>query len=114
MPVLWTKMSVVRDKRHCFTVSAVKVGDSMRSAVVDIVDPPSEIGNFATFKEDINIGKLLASHDTAIMLALPGAYNPLCTARHIPGYIRLADTFREEHGVEATYCLAVNDKYVSS
>ena len=45
------------------------------------------------------------------LFALPGAYTPTCSAKHLPGYIALADEFKA-CGVDEIWCLSVNDAFV--
>ncbi|MDO1527352.1 peroxiredoxin [Fulvimonas sp. R45] len=46
----------------------------------------------------------------AVLFAVPGAFTPTCSNRHLPGYVAHHDEFRER-GIEVM-CLAVNDAYV--
>jgi len=46
-----------------------------------------------------------------VLFAVPGAFTPTCSARHLPGFIELAGAFTEA-GVEAIACASVNDVYV--
>jgi glutaredoxin-like protein len=48
---------------------------------------------------------------TAILFALPGAFTPTCSSKHLPRYNELAPIFRQ-NGVDAIYCLSVNDTFV--
>ena len=45
-----------------------------------------------------------------VLFAVPGAFTPTCSARHLPGYVEHAAAFRER-GIE-TVCMAVNDAFV--
>jgi peroxiredoxin len=45
-----------------------------------------------------------------VLFAVPGAFTPTCSKKHLPGYVRLFDAFRSR-GIEVM-CLAVNDAYV--
>ena len=46
-----------------------------------------------------------------VLFGLPGAFTRMCSAEHLPSYIRTADTFRAR-GVDAIVCVAVNDPFV--
>ena len=53
----------------------------------------------------------LFKNKRVVLFALPGAFTPTCSSRHLPGY--------EEHydeliklGVDDVYCLSVNDAFV--
>lgn len=46
-----------------------------------------------------------------VLFAVPGAFTPTCDARHLPGYVELADQFRAK-GIDTVACLAVNDVFV--
>lgn len=46
----------------------------------------------------------------AVLFAVPGAFTPTCSARHLPGYVEHFAQFRQL-GVEVM-CMAVNDAFV--
>ena len=46
-----------------------------------------------------------------VLFALPGAFTPTCSGRHLPGYLEKADEIRSK-GVDSIACLSVNDAYV--
>ncbi|GAD97873.1 peroxiredoxin pmp20 [Paecilomyces variotii No. 5] len=48
-----------------------------------------------------------------VVFALPGAFTPVCSARHVPGYIEALPKLREK-GVDVVAVLAYNDAYVMS
>ncbi|HEX4842317.1 MAG TPA: peroxiredoxin [Limnobacter sp.] len=45
------------------------------------------------------------------ILALPGAYTPTCSAKHLPGFINHVDAFKAK-GVDQIWCVSVNDAFV--
>src|ERR1017187_3681642 len=48
---------------------------------------------------------------TVVLFSVPGAFTPTCDAKHLPGYVELADQFKAK-GVDTVACTAVNDVFV--
>jgi len=46
-----------------------------------------------------------------VLFALPGAFTPTCSSKHLPGYEKHYDELRQL-GVDDVYCLSVNDAFV--
>jgi peroxiredoxin len=46
-----------------------------------------------------------------VVFSLPGAFTPTCSTSHLPRYEELYDEFKKQ-GVDAVYCLSVNDAFV--
>ena len=48
-----------------------------------------------------------------IIFGLPGAYTSVCSAKHLPGYIKMYKEYKDK-GVDQIICIAANDPFVMS
>jgi peroxiredoxin len=87
----------------------IKVGDKLPAGklqeFVEVEGEGCSIGP-NTFETD----KLLAGKKVAIF-ALPGAFTPTCSAKHVPGFVEKAEQFKAA-GVDEIWCVSVNDAFV--
>jgi len=80
----------------------IKIGDKIPSAtLVQMKD-----GSPKPVKTD----ELFAGK-TVVLFALPGAFTPTCSAKHLPGFVQHAGDLKKK-GVDAIVCLSVNDAFV--
>ena len=56
------------------------------------------------------VEKLVAGKKIVIF-ALPGAFTPTCSAKHLPGYVEHYDAIKAK-GVDEIWCISVNDPFV--
>lgn len=80
----------------------ISIGDKIPDVAVMVARPD---GPMAT-----QTGLLFAS-GKAVLFALPGAYTPTCSARHLPGFMDKAADFHAK-GVAFIACVSVNDAFV--
>jgi peroxiredoxin len=80
----------------------IKAGDKMPSGTLKRMtkEGPKDISTDELFK-----GKRV------VLFSVPGAFTPTCDAKHLPGYVELADQLRAK-GVDTLACMAVNDVFV--
>ncbi len=80
----------------------IKVGDSIPSMklMTATADGPKEIST-----DDIFKGKKV------VLFAVPGAFTPTCSAKHLPGFVQHAADFKAK-GVDTIACISVNDAFV--
>ena len=87
----------------------IKVGDNIPAATlmeyVEVEGNGCSIGPNAVDTHKASAGKTIA------VFALPGAFTPTCSAKHVPGYVAQFDAFKAA-GVDEIWCLSVNDAFV--
>ena len=80
----------------------IKVGDRLPSATLTLAtaEGPKPVQSEEYFK-----GKRVA------LFAVPGAFTPTCSAKHLPGFKQQAGAIKGK-GVDEIACLSVNDAFV--
>src|ERR1700727_3540951 len=80
----------------------IKVGDKLPS--VTLTQATAE-GPKPVTTDEFFAGKKVA------LFALPGAFTPTCSAKHLPGFKQLGAEIKAK-GVDVIACLSVNDAFV--
>jgi glutaredoxin/glutathione-dependent peroxiredoxin len=87
----------------------LKVGDKLPAATLqefsEVEGDGCSIG-----PNPVDVVKASAGKTIAIF-ALPGAFTPTCSAKHVPGYVTHYNDLKAS-GVDEIWCLAVNDAFV--
>jgi peroxiredoxin len=80
----------------------IQVGDRLPDVPLSIAGPD---GPQPTSSSDYFAGKRVA------LFAVPGAFTPTCSARHLPSYVDKASELKGK-GVDEIACVSVNDPFV--
>ena len=87
----------------------IQVGDKLPAGklqeFIEVEGSGCSLGPNTFEVAQITAGKTIA------VFALPGAYTPTCSAKHVPGYVEKAEALKAA-GVEEIWCLSVNDAFV--
>ena len=87
----------------------IKVGDTLPASTLmeysEVEGEGCSIGPNAVDVSEASAGKTIA------LFALPGAYTPTCSAKHVPGYVEHFAEFKAA-GVDEIWCVSVNDAFV--
>ena len=87
----------------------IKLGDALPAVTLSEY---SEVeGNGCSLGPNpVEVAKAAAGK-TIALFAVPGAFTPTCSAKHLPGYVENAEAFKAA-GVDEIWCLSVNDPFV--
>ncbi|MDH5823216.1 peroxiredoxin [Luteimonas sp. RD2P54] len=79
---------------------AIQPGDTIPEVVLKHIDDGIQAIDTPTLFNDKKV----------VLFAVPGAFTPTCSERHLPGFVEHFEQFRAR-GIEVA-CLAVNDPFV--
>ena len=60
--------------------------------------------------KDVTVGEIFKGKKV-VVFAVPGAFTPTCSMKHLPGFLEQAAAIRAK-GVDEIVCLSVNDAFV--
>ena len=87
----------------------IQVGDTLPAATLmeysEVEGNGCSIGPNPVDVRQASAGKTIA------LFALPGAFTPTCSAKHVPGYVEHHAALRAA-GVDEIWCVSVNDAFV--
>ena len=87
----------------------IQIGDTLPAAtLMEYSDHEGEGCSIGPNPVDVtkaSAGKTIA------LFALPGAFTPTCSAKHVPGYVANYDALKAA-GVDEIWCISVNDAFV--
>lgn len=87
----------------------IQVGDKIPAATlmeyIEVEGNGCSIGPNPVDTAQASAGKTIA------VFALPGAFTPTCSAKHVPGFVEQHAAFKAA-GVDEIWCLSVNDAFV--
>ncbi|HEY8607232.1 MAG TPA: peroxiredoxin [Noviherbaspirillum sp.] len=87
----------------------IKVGDRLpEGSLSEFIEVETE--GCALGPNNFSVADLAKGKKIAIF-GLPGAFTPTCSAKHVPGYVTLADQLKAK-GVDEIWCISVNDAFV--
>ncbi len=81
---------------------SIQVGDKM---------PAGKFGVMTSDGPDSITTEALFAGKKVVLFAVPGAYTPTCSAKHLPGYVQNVAALKSK-GVDTIACLSVNDVFV--
>jgi peroxiredoxin len=85
-------------------VATIAAGDKLPNATLSYFDPADGELKTVTMSE-------LTAGKKAVLFAVPGAFTPTCSQKHLPGFVEKAGELRAK-GVDTVACVSVNDAFV--
>jgi glutaredoxin/glutathione-dependent peroxiredoxin len=87
----------------------IKIGDTLPAATLmeylEVEGNGCSIGPNPVDVVKASAGKTIA------LFALPGAFTPTCSAKHVPGYVEKFSELKAA-GIDEIWCVSVNDAFV--
>lgn len=83
--------------------TTIAVGDKLPDATLAYFDSAGEL-------QTVTVSELTKGKKT-ILFAVPGAFTPTCSQKHLPGFVEKASELKAK-GVDTVACVSVNDAFV--
>ncbi len=87
----------------------IKVGDTLPETTL-MEFSEVEGGGCSIGPNPVQVSKATAGK-TIALFALPGAFTPTCSAKHVPGYLEKFGELKAA-GIDEIWCISVNDPFV--
>lgn len=84
-------------------VATISVGDKLPEAQLSYFDKDGNV-------QSVSVSELTKGKKV-VLFAVPGAFTPTCSSKHLPGFVAKADELRKA-GVDILACVSVNDAFV--
>ncbi|WP_458792591.1 redoxin family protein [Yoonia sp. MH D7] len=89
----------------------MKTGTPLPNATFKTRVRDEAIGGENPYRWSDRTSQDLFSGKRVLLIGLPGAFTPTCSNRQLPAFDELDETFKEQ-GIDAIYCVSVNDAFV--
>ncbi|XP_009365315.1 peroxiredoxin-2E-2, chloroplastic [Pyrus x bretschneideri] len=83
--------------------ATIAVGDKLPEATLSYLDAADDV-------QTVTVSDLTKSKK-AVLFAVPGAFTPTCSQKHVPGFVEKSGELKAK-GIETIACIAVNDVFV--
>jgi peroxiredoxin len=88
----------------------IKVGDKLPDAKLAESAGWDDATSCPMPPKEVSVAEATKGKKIAIF-AIPGAYTPTCSAKHVPSYLQNLDALKKK-GVDEVWCVATNDGFV--
>lgn len=102
---------VMRGAQYLFAeiIMTIQIGDKVPDGVLtEFIE--TETDSCAVGPNQFQVSEMVMGKKIALF-AVPGAFTPTCSGKHLPGYVELAEQL-QKRGIDEIWCVAVNDAFV--
>ncbi|KAL6138433.1 hypothetical protein ACLB2K_063716 [Fragaria x ananassa] len=83
--------------------ATISVGDKLPESTLSYLDAAGDV-------QTVTVSELTKSKK-AVLFAVPGAFTPTCSQKHVPGFVEKSAELKAK-GVDTIACISVNDAFV--